>query len=261
MATPTEYTEVPDPLLDSGKPIRSTDIKQMRDNQNYLNTEIGRASRGAVFDHFNRRTGYSSDLIVAGFVGPTSRTDHAWRYYAGSNAGDEILEGMTGAANWAHYIRGTGEWLFQSIQAFQPNNADLPLDVTFRCRGSALAAGTALFLGLINYVAASTVTPTRGVYLERDTAANWKFSTDDNSTPASSSTFARAANDTWFTVRILYNSTSEVECYFDGTLEHTFTADLPNDGVLHLTAAAIDMGNFDTDYAGMVPSGPVGDFA
>lgn len=62
------YVQVADPLLNSGKPGRSTDWKQIRDNQDYFNTQINAlnlvaaGSNNSIIDDFMCRTGSSAYL-------------------------------------------------------------------------------------------------------------------------------------------------------------------------------------------------------
>jgi hypothetical protein len=59
------YVQVADPLLNSDKPARSTDIKQMRDNQDYFDTQITALVSGQVLS----RNSINDDFM--GVVGST----------------------------------------------------------------------------------------------------------------------------------------------------------------------------------------------
>ena len=54
------YVRVADPLLNSGKPGRSTDIVQMRDNQDHFDT----VTRGAVVTDQDMRDHFAQDVLT-----------------------------------------------------------------------------------------------------------------------------------------------------------------------------------------------------
>lgn len=241
---------VADPLLDAGKPIRSTDIKAMRDQIDALTDSLAQVSGDGFYTHFSTRRGYASDEIVDGVTGATRLAD-GLHYFVDTGAADNWIEQMTSATDWMHYVRLTGEGGICTDVGMRPDKVTLPITFEVRFRGSSLGGGSNVYIGIRDRAVAAPITSyTRGVIVEQNSAANWRLTSDDNATRTLGSDFARPVNSTWTTYKIEYVSAAECNLYIDGsaTPTETFTADLPDDGVLHGFFYMKDMGNVDLDY-------------
>lgn len=244
------YVAVADPLLDSGKPIRSTDGKRMRDNQADFNTRIAAleaAPDAYVSSHFTRRSGYASDQII-GFAAATSTAsmqnyEDRWFLKLESFAAATLYfsEGVSVSDNLEHYLNlfidasgaGTDYGVVQSSVAFNFTYSTLP--ITFEARVTFPHNDPTSFrIGLRNF-ALNNAAPTDGIFLERN-GANFRFRTVNASVSTNGSDFAPPTASTWFIVKVIFTNSpsNQALCYLDGALKDTLTgANLPTAKNLH----------------------------
>ncbi len=242
------YVQVADPNLDVDKPIRSVDIKQIRDNQDYfdglLETFLQDSDARRVFSHFNRfffgkagsnlnfgsivdgDTGLDPWALIDGFwfhVENSTADEAEWRFwspYDTSNLDHFVTGGKSNGAG------GKAVRLYNTL-GINFNEMTRPIEFKIRCQ---LATNLGTFqLGLRNWEHANIgppVRPTDGIFLEFISAGNWQFVAANGSAYSVSAPFAAIAAATWFEVQILFQDdpANQAECYLNGALKHTFSA-------------------------------------
>lgn len=233
------FTRVPDPNLDPDKPVRSADLKQIRDNQDDHESRLVSVEDASirVFSHFvsfrgveTGGGGYSSSIIttnndVVNFEGG--------KFYLASTAAlvQQIIVSTTADD---HYLRWTpgAAGVGQCIANLSFNFASRTKPITFNWRFRTSDNTNAFFLGLTNLPASkANTTPTDGIYLLLGGAGStFRFrSTSSVSGLSTTGSDIAFANNTWYEVKILFEDTpgNQARCYVDGLLKETFTTNLP----------------------------------
>lgn len=229
------YVAVADPLLNSGKPGRATDVKQMRDNQADHETRIlslEDVQNVRVSSHFVKNHGYASNIAAAG---STSVRGYDQDWYLETQANATVVEqiGVSATAD-DHHLR------LDASSAVTPNSmivGSLSINfdqrvkpITFISRVRHINNSDDLIVGFSQFPAIGTLRPTSGCWLERN-GANWRFAYASNGAVLNGSDFSPVAISTWFEVKIIFTDTPSDRflAYLDSTLKETFTtaASLP----------------------------------
>jgi len=174
------YVSVPDPVLDIGKPGRSTDWKQFRDNQTDHESRINALEDASVrtFSHFS--TLYNNASIIADATIVEGYND--W-YFESTTADVEVRNGIYIGTD-KHYIDITstgasGAGIVSSKTGFYFDNRTKPLICTIRFKVSLTSAAGwgAFYIGLagtnINGISSGAGQPVNGIYVMRSDANNW----------------------------------------------------------------------------------------
>lgn len=228
------YVAVADPLLDSGKPGRSTDIKQMRDNQADHETRIlslEDINNVRISTHFVKNHNYASSLVLTGAVGSRILNDYDRDWYLEVYAAEaEIAEfiGLSATAD-NHHLQinttantATAAGMIVGSLAFNFDLRVKPLTYIARCRQENIADD--LVVGFSQFPAIGTLRPTSGCWLELS-GGDWRFSCASASSYTNGSAITEVTAGTWFEVKIVFTDTptDRFLCYLDGTLKETFT--------------------------------------
>jgi hypothetical protein len=268
------FVPVADPLLDSGKPIRSTDIKQMRDNQadhesRVLSLEDVQNVR--ISSHFVKNHNYASGVVITGV---TSLKGYDQDWYLETD-GAEIVESVAISATADnHYLRlnTTGGNLRAMIVGDVSLNFDQRVKpLTFISRQRHLNNADSFIIGFAasatvptGYPLLATLTPTSGCWLEKS-GANWHFAYASAGAVLNGTDFAPVAASTWFEVKIIFTDTPSDRflAYLNGTLKETFTtaASLPTGRNIFATVKHVSAGTreLDIDRIDCYAGGPITD--
>src|SRR6185436_17736051 len=102
-----------------------------------------------------------------------------------------------------------------------------------------------------------SVTDSKGIWVERVDATNWRFVSFDSSRNNGSS-FAKPTPGTWWTIDVIFTDDprNRALCYINGVLKETFTSNLPTADSLHYYFGhASTAGDMDIDIAGLRAEG------
>lgn len=268
------YNRVADPLLDSGKPARSTDIKKIRDNQDYFNEQISLSpTSGGVQSHFNRADFGASAGTLADVL-----------------AGEGIFIEASSAAVWelridntidAHYIRFAAPSSVNGANLVCMSAMDFttwtkPLTFKCRLRSAGWAAGdfSGFRIGFANDGVAVTPSmtantrPQHGIYLEEGAAgANFRFVSSNGGANTVGSDFTKPSDNTWFEVKIEFTDVggNQAICQIDGVTKETITTNLPTArnlfGMVSLVSAVGSAAVVDVDRISVMSGGAINDHA
>ena len=215
------YVRVPDPLLDVNKPGRSTDWKQIRDNQDYFDAQITAAGLGVrtdqdIRDHFMGTAINTAawDVTVDGTGAVAIVADHVAQLTAGT--GHAILAATTMRLR----IQKDEEYV-----AF--------CEARVKVTGTLAAGDTYVFGWNDNGVAALSLTDdlTDFVGMTIDTSGTDDWVATTARAAGGTSTFNVTATETnWNTLRLEFTCSAtagsrKVEVYLNDVLQTTFATD------------------------------------
>lgn len=232
------FTRVPDPNLDVGKPTRSVDIKQIRDNQDDHESRLLAVEDASirVFSHFNRhkRADTTSTINISS---PGDDYDDAYFYVRGATitAYSQIGVSDTAFDHYLHFDHSAAGSISTLSAVLAFNFASNTMPITFHTRIRRITVTDELRVGLMRWTDGNTFTePTDGIFLDLGGSSGWRFRTRNASTYTNGTDFS-VTDNTWYDVKILLEDSpsTQARCYFDGVLKETFTTNLPTSDNLY----------------------------
>lgn len=209
MATP--FVSLADADTDYKSPIGQDLMRQMQDNFDNLNERVTKMESGSrVLEHFNYYDGAGNAMPPSMFStsGTPTITYPAWSVVALANTND------------FHQV-------YEMFRTLRFDQVTTPIIYEARLKK---IVDKGHFFGMA--VHSTTGADRNGIWLERVDASNWRF-VSYNGSRNNGSSFAKPTDNTWFTVRIEMNSSSEVKCYVDDVLKDTLVTQIPTTSLLH----------------------------
>ena len=233
------YTQVADPLLNSDKPIRSTDIKQMRDNQDDFDGRITALEDPSIriASHFSRPIGPVAKIVDGAGAGASYTADPEWHVEVASD-GDAFNGILQDSSADQHYIKfdptsGGDHGLIAGKTGFYFDNRVKPIVCNIRLKMNATTAAAgwdAFYIGLGSDQATElwptlNTEPSDGIYLTYSSDTEWVWKAGDAGVWTTGTPFTHGLDNTWFTLSITWVAASKTAtCVVDGTTRETFTS-------------------------------------
>lgn len=226
------YVDVPDPNLDAGKPIRSSDIKQLRDNIRFLKDDTEELNRLAIRTDQDIRDHFASNIINSTTVAGSDGPPFTWL--------EEINNGGTVAlvASFEHTAQfdvsaATDHAFLLGADGKQRVAKSFEYVAYFECRVKR-TAGNADSFGFgwqdngLTENSDQWLTDVSDCVLIRRNGTDWEVRTA-NGGSASSGTLGATATD-WNIIRVEFTCSAtagnrKVEAYLNDSLVQTLTTD------------------------------------
>jgi hypothetical protein len=281
MPTPA-FTPFVDAQTAYKSPLGQDFFRQMQDDFTNLNSRLSSLESAiAVYDHFNTRVAFSRDgaeirfpsfPVVAPYdvaASPTFQASLSGNWVALADTDDTLFD-ISGGMNVPPPAFSVarigaasgGSWMSVfSRRTVLFNSMTRPLVLNARFKLSADIA-TKAGLRVMPTAGASapadpSATDSKGIWLERVDATNWRFVSFDSSRNNGSS-FAKPTPGTWYTVQIIFTDdpSNRALCYVNGVLKETFTSNLPTaDELSFYFGHAATGGTMDIDIASLRAEG------
>lgn len=274
------YVRVADPLLNSGKPGRSTDWKRIRDNQDDFDSRIMALEDPSirVFSHFARRIGYTSalanfdDLILDGTTHETFYEGNNFYMTDNGSAGAPLFTNMMGQSPTSdqHFVRmsdcNLGGFIIATSSFLFSRTGAPPIEYIARIRAS--SNNEFFHFGFVNWTTGATLTSPAAslptvpyIIMNRNNATDmWRFSCFNGTSTTHGSDFAKVVANTWFEVKITFtnNPSNQALCYLDSVLKSTLSTNLPTASILYgfvaqtCTGDTVDLDRMEVSASGVL---------